>query len=169
VVVHADRAECVALRLARFNLGGDSHDDTGEFQGLPSPAAGLTLATYYPFTQTDFYQIQLATLPWSQILVFLIIALGLAMVSTIRYARLPRIGFRSLRGITGLAINLTIVAFGIWSRDIFFFPLGLAYLTYGMGRAVVVGLLDRAELDEESGDAPAEPDLRPIGRIDRRA
>ena len=139
---------CVALRLARYNV-----QSTGEhkatFTGLPSPAAGMTLATYYPFTQTSLYHSQLAGLPWSQLVIFLMIALSLAMVSSVRYARLPRIGFRTLRGLGGLAVNLTILGFGIWERDIFFFPLGLAYLFYGLGRAAVIGFLERGDEDVE--------------------
>jgi CDP-diacylglycerol--serine O-phosphatidyltransferase len=138
---------CVALRLARYNVQATG-EHKATFTGLPSPAAGMTLATYYPFTQTLFYQTQLAGLPWSQLVIFLMIALSLAMVSNIRYARLPRIGFRSLRGWGGLAVNLTILGFAIWGRDIFFFPLGLAYLTYGLGRAALMGFLER-------GDEPA--------------
>jgi CDP-diacylglycerol--serine O-phosphatidyltransferase len=140
---------CVALRLARYNVQLTAeHKST--FSGLPSPAAGMTLATYYPFTRTAFYQSELTHLPWSQIIVFLTIALGLAMVSNIRYARLPRIGFRSVRGVLGLVVNLTILGFAIWARDLFFFPLGIAYLTYGLARAAVVGFLEKNDdLDPE--------------------
>lgn len=161
----------VALRLARYNVADEGHDPSGEFQGMPSPAAGMTLATYYPFTQTDFFQAQLATLPWSQILIYLTIAMSLAMVSTIRYARVPRIGVRSVRGLAGLAVNGTIVAFGVWSRDIFFFPLGLAYMSYGMARAAVIGFLDRAEFGEDVEDADDDEieDDRTVGRINRGA
>jgi CDP-diacylglycerol---serine O-phosphatidyltransferase len=143
---------CVALRLARFNTVASDHGPSGSFQGLPSPAGGMTLATWYPFTQTDYYQTQLAGLPWSQIMVFLTIALSLTMVSTIRYAKLPRIGVRTARGLGGLAVNLTVLGFGIWSRDIFFFPLGLAYLTYGLVRAAVVGFLERGEGEDDGDD-----------------
>jgi CDP-diacylglycerol--serine O-phosphatidyltransferase len=157
---------CVALRLARFNVGDVGHGPSDAFQGLPSPAAGMTLATYYPFTRTEFYQAQLGGLPWSQLMVFLTMALSLAMVSTIRYAKLPRIGIRSARGLGGLAINLTILGFGIFSRDIFFFPLGLAYLTYGMVRAAVVGFLERGEAngpDNELDEDMAEELEPPTG------
>jgi CDP-diacylglycerol--serine O-phosphatidyltransferase len=58
---------CVSLRLARYNVQTDD-SPKATFTGLPSPAAGMTLATYYPFTQTVFYQTQLANLPWTQIL-----------------------------------------------------------------------------------------------------
>jgi CDP-diacylglycerol--serine O-phosphatidyltransferase len=135
---------CVALRLARYNVHSAS-EHRSTFSGLPSPAAGMTLATYYPFTHTGFYQAELSGLPWSQIMVFLTIALSLAMVSNVRYARLPRMGVRSWRGLLGLGVNLIILAFAVWARDIFFFPLGLAYLTYGLVRAAVEGFLERAE------------------------
>ena len=145
---------CMALRLARFNVGIMGREPSDTFQGLPSPAAGMTLATYYPFTQTDYYQAQLTDLPWSQIMVFLILALSLTMVSSVRYAKLPRIGIRTGRGLLGLIFFFTILAFAIWGRDIFFFPLGLAYLTYGLFRAVVVGFLER----NDEGDAAVASD-----------
>jgi CDP-diacylglycerol--serine O-phosphatidyltransferase len=153
---------CVALRLARYNVGDVGHDPSGSFQGMPSPAAGMTLATYYPFTQTPLFQEQLTGLPWSQIMIFLTMALSLTMVSSVRYARLPRIGVRSARGVTGLAVNLTILAFGIWARDVFFFPLGIAYLSYGVIRAAVTGFLERGDGDEpEERSGPLLPPDRP--------
>ncbi|MBI4421195.1 MAG: CDP-diacylglycerol--serine O-phosphatidyltransferase [Gemmatimonadetes bacterium] len=140
---------CAALRLARYNIQtADEH--RGSFTGLPSPAAGMALATYYPFTETGFYRSQLAGLPWSQILIFLTIALSLAMVSNVRYARLPRIGLRSVRGLAGLGINLTILGFGIWERDIFFFPFGIAYVSYGLLRAAVLAITESAEARQQS-------------------
>lgn len=157
---------CVALRLARFNVQADDHAP-GAFTGLPSPAAGMTVATYYPFTQTAFYESQLGGLPWSQILLFLMIALGLAMVSNVHYARLPRIGVRSVRGLLGLAVNLMILGFGIWSRDIFFFPLGITYLTYGFARAAVVGFLERAE-EQAGGETSATGSVHPLDAERRR-
>lgn len=141
---------CVALRLARYNVQPPSESPRKGFTGLPSPAAGMTLATFYPFSQTAVFQSELAGLPWNQILIFLVIALSLAMVSNVQYARVPRIGVRSVRGVLGLATNLTILAFGIWSRDVFFFPLGITYLTYGMVRAAVLGILERGDENEEA-------------------
>ena len=45
---------CAVIRLARFNV-----EQAGRakkyFHGLPSPAAGMTLATYYWFSQTSLY------------------------------------------------------------------------------------------------------------------
>ncbi|UCD23411.1 MAG: CDP-diacylglycerol--serine O-phosphatidyltransferase [Gemmatimonadota bacterium] len=149
---------CVALRLARYNVQSDQPHVAG-FTGLPSPAAGMTLATYYPFTRTDFFQTQLADLPWPQIMILLMIALSLTMVSQIHYARVPRIGFRTWRGILGLGVNGTILGFAIWSRDIFFFPFGIAYFAYGFLRAVV-GFLERG--DDEEKDENEEEVVRPV-------
>ncbi len=141
----------VALRLARYNI--QEKDSRPWFTGLPSPAAGMTLATFYPFTRTEFFQVQLADLPWPQMIIFLTITLSIAMVSQIRYARLPRIGLRTMRGRLGLAVNLTILGFGIWSRDIFFFPLGIAYVSYGILRAAVVGFMERGDVDQDEATA----------------
>ena len=144
---------CVALRLARYNLHTEDAP-SGTFTGLPSPAAGMTLATYYPFTQTGFYQTQIANLPWNQILVFLPIILGLAMVSNVRYPRTPRIGVRTTRGWLGLIVNGTVLGFAIFSRDIFFFPLGIVYVSYGLVRAAITGILERGEDDAASDQVP---------------
>ncbi len=158
-------AICVAIRLARYNV--TEHAPASGFTGLPSPAAGMTLATYYPFTQTSFFQQQLSGLPWNSILIFLPIGLGLAMLSSVQYARLPRIGVKTLRGLLGLSVNLTMLGFGLFARDIFFFPLGIAYVSYGMLRGATLGFLDRSE--GMNGDAVhPQPTLVREGRIRRR-
>ncbi len=149
-------AVCVALRLARFNAQSDSGHKRN-FTGLPSTGAGMALAVYYPFTQTAFYQTQLQALPWSQIMIFLMIALSLAMVSNVEYARLPPIGVRTLRGVTGLVVHLIVLWFGIFNRDIFFFPMGITYVAYGIARGAVLAIIERG--DEESDEIDERPHL----------
>lgn len=129
-----------AIRLARFNITQAGHAKSS-FIGLPSPAAGMTLATYYPFTQTDLYQEALHTLPWNLLLTFLMILLTILMVSNVRYATLPRAGLRTVRGLLGLATILFILIFGILQHDVFFFPLGITYMLYGVVRAALLGVL----------------------------
>ncbi len=146
----------VAVRLARYNVLHRDSSSRG-FTGLPSPAAGMTLAVYYPFTLTDFYQVQLSTWPWSQLLIFLMIMLSLAMLSNVHYARLPRLGIRSRSGAMGLAFYLIILGFGIWARDIFFFPLGIAYFTYGFLRAIVESRLEHDDAAPSEDETPSEP------------
>ena len=77
------------------------------------------------------------------------------MVSSVPYARMPRLGVRSLQGLAGLTFHLTIIAFAIWARDIFFFPLGIAYLTYGMVRSAVSGIVERSEDRGDESDGRA--------------
>jgi CDP-diacylglycerol---serine O-phosphatidyltransferase len=139
----------VAIRLARFNVTQAGRAKS-HFVGLPSPAAGMTLATYFPFTQTDFYQGALRTLPWPLLLTFLMILLTILMVSNVRYAAMPRAGIRNLREILGLALILSILIFGIWQPDIFFFPLGITYMAYGVLRAALLGFAVSADEDEEA-------------------
>jgi CDP-diacylglycerol--serine O-phosphatidyltransferase len=136
----------VAIRLARFNVTQAGRPKS-YFVGLPSPAAGMTLAMYGPFTHTDLYA-SLHGLPWQQILIFLIIAFAILMVSNVRYAQLPRAGLRNARGRLGLAIILTVVVFGIWRHDAFFFPLGITYMAYGVLRAALLGFLDQGERND---------------------
>lgn len=136
-----------AIRLARFNVTQAGIAKT-YFIGLPSPAAGMTLATYWPFTRTALYGDVFASLPWAQLLPFLMIALTILMVSNVRYAHFPRAGLRDARGLLGLTILLCILFFGIWRPDEFFFLLGLAYMTYGVLRAVVLGFLVPPEENE---------------------
>lgn len=136
-----------AIRLARFNVTQAGAAKT-HFIGLPSPAAGMTLATYWPFTQSALYEGVFTAIPWPQVLPFLMIALTILMVSNVRYAQFPRAGLRDARGLLGLAVLLCILFFGIWRPAEFFFPLGLAYMTYGVARAVVLGFLVPPEEDE---------------------
>jgi CDP-diacylglycerol--serine O-phosphatidyltransferase len=137
-----------AIRLARFNVTQAGRAKT-HFIGLPSPAAGMTLATYYPFTQTEMYA-SLRGWPWHLLLTFLMIALTILMVSNVHYATLPRAGFRSLRGLLGLTLIAVILVFGIWQHDVFLFPLGILYVSYGVLRAVLLGFFAGPAEDEET-------------------
>jgi CDP-diacylglycerol--serine O-phosphatidyltransferase len=139
----------VAIRLARFNVlqaGRPKH----AFIGLPSPAAGITLATYYPFTQSDLYQGALRTLPWHHLVQLLMILLTILMVSNVRYAALPPANVRSPRGLLGLVTILFIISFGIVEHDVFFFPLGIAYMGYGVLRAAFLGLVSEPDDDDDA-------------------
>jgi CDP-diacylglycerol--serine O-phosphatidyltransferase len=139
----------VAIRLARFNVlqAGQPKD---AFIGLPSPAAGITLATYYPFTQSDLYQNALRNLPWHHLLQLLMILLTILMVSNVRYATMPRASARTLRGVLGLVTILFVLVFGIVEHDVFFFPLGIAYMAYGVLRAAFLGLLSEPDENEDA-------------------
>jgi hypothetical protein len=50
----------------------------------------------------------------------------------------------------GLALIVVILVFGIWKHDVFLFPLGIAYMTYGVVRAVLLGFFKAPAEDEEA-------------------
>jgi len=161
----------VALRLARFNVLSAGKPSTGWFTGLPSPAAGSTLAVYYPFSQTEWYRASLAYLDLQhQGLVVLMLLLALLMVSNVKYPKFPGIGVRSARGLFGLGVYLAILLGGILAPEYFLFPLGLFYVSYGIVRATILGLMERetaAEADERIADG-GEPEPLPVTH-ERRA
>lgn len=136
----------VALRLARFNVLASQGDNgpSRSFTGLPSPAAGMTLATWYPFSQTEWYQATLPYLDWQhQGLVILMLVLAVLMVSNVKYQKWPAAGFGSVERLMGLAIYLVILACGILVPEYFLFPLGLTYSAYGVLRALLLSLGER--------------------------
>jgi len=137
-----------AIRLARFNVTQAGRAKS-YFIGLPSPAAGMTVATFYPFTQTELFA-SLHRLPWHLLLNFLMIALTILMVSNVHYPTLPRAGFRTLSGLLGLLLIVVILVFGIWQHDVFLFPLGIVYMSYGVVRAVLLGFFKAPAEDEEA-------------------
>jgi CDP-diacylglycerol---serine O-phosphatidyltransferase len=161
----------VALRLARFNVLSAGKPPTSSFTGLPSPAAGATLAVYYPFSQTEWYGASVAYLDLQhQGLVVLMLLLAVLMVSNVKYPKFPPIGLRSTKGLLGLAVHLTILLGGILAPEYFLFPLGLFYMSYGIVRATILGLMERPEAvpaAEERISDGAEPEPPP-GTHERR-
>lgn len=169
----------VALRLARFNVVSAGKPSTGWFTGMPSPAAGMTLAVYYPFSQTEWYRASIAYLDLQhQGLVVLVLLLALLMVSNVRYPKFPSIGLRTAKGIFGLAVHLAVLIGGVVFPAYFLFPLGLVYMGFGVSRALILGLQERTEpsaAPSAAGEEPSSPSAaeplapdRRAGRIDRR-
>ncbi len=160
---------CAVMRLARFNVEQAGRKKT-DFIGLPSPMAGGTLATYYWFSQTPLYnQTFLAELPWQTLLKFLMAALAFLMISNVPYPAWPRFSLRDWRGIAGLSGFLALLVGLVLLPKEFFFPVGVAYVMFGVLRAMIFGLLERGDDDDdrpEPAPSPAEDDHR--GRRRRR-
>ncbi|WP_396223433.1 CDP-diacylglycerol--serine O-phosphatidyltransferase [Gemmatimonas sp.] len=159
---------CAVMRLARFNVMQAGRKTT-HFQGLPSPAAGGVLATYYWFSQTSLYtETIVADLPWHQMLRFLMLGLGMLMISNVQYAKFPVVNFRSLQGILGFVLVIGTLIGVIFLPKQFFFPAGMAYVLYGIGRTVFLGLLDRLPGRDASGDDDDEDSASAPPRRRRR-
>lgn len=143
---------CAVIRLARFNVEQAGRAKT-HFHGLPSPAAGMTLATYYWFSQTPLYtQTMIADLPWHVMLRYIMLGLGFLMISNVSYAALPTIGYRTWRELMGTAVVLGTTVGVIFLPKQFFFPALMGYVVYGLARTVFFGLLGRlphGEFDDE--------------------
>jgi len=148
---------CAVVRLARFNVEQAGRAKT-HFTGLPSPAAGMTLATYYWFSQTPLYtETMIGGLPWHQMLRWVMLGLGVLMISNVQYAAVPTVGLRTWRGLAGLLLVIGTLVGVIFLPKQFFFPALMCYVLYGIGRTVLLGLLDRlpAHTDDDADEGVA--------------
>jgi CDP-diacylglycerol--serine O-phosphatidyltransferase len=161
-------ASCAVIRLARFNVEQAGRAKT-HFHGLPSPAAGMTLATYYWFSQTPLYNDAvifftdnrtLAELPWHTILRWLMVGLAYLMISDVPYPAVPTIGYRSARQLAGTAIVVgSILGLILLPRE-FIFPALVAYVLFGAVKWAALGFLDRVP-DRRSVFLEEEADVDP--------
>jgi CDP-diacylglycerol---serine O-phosphatidyltransferase len=164
---------CAVMRLARFNVEQAGRKKT-HFHGLPSPAAGLTLASYYWFSQTPLYNQTvilftdsktLSDLPWPTILRGLMAVLAALMMSDVPYPTVPSVGFKNFRQIIGTVVVAGCVTLLFVRREEFIFPAMLAYVLWGAGKWAILGFLGRSgRPDEIFWDASASTAERSFER-----
>jgi CDP-diacylglycerol--serine O-phosphatidyltransferase len=152
------------IRLARFNIeqGGRAKR---YFHGLPSPTAGMILATIYPFFTAPGVSEIVGGLPSAQVAGLIMIVLALLMLSHVPYPLVPKLSFR---GIGSTLVSLWVlgcitIAFII--PEYFIFPFLSAYTIWGIVRSTALGLLERLpeqdplldleEEEEEEGELRA--------------
>jgi CDP-diacylglycerol--serine O-phosphatidyltransferase len=162
------------VRLARFNVEQAGMAKTS-FHGLPSPAAGGTLATLYPFSQTDFFQRHLSHLPWNQLAGGLMLVVAGLMISHVLYPVVPRFNIRTMGGRLTIAAAVASLIAAFTIPALFFFPAAITYITWGLGRTVLLGFLERLPerdplLDEDDEEEEDErdteyADIRPRRQI----
>lgn len=150
----------VVVRLARFNVeqGGEAKR---HFNGLPSPSAGMTLASWYPFSQTTFFQTYLLDLPWDRVMAIGMVLLAVMMVSHVPYAKVPRIGFRSRKGILTTLWVLLLVALALTVPRYYFFSALVLYTLWGLLKSVLLGLLERLPDRDPLLDSEDDDDVEP--------
>jgi len=156
----------VVVRLARFNVeqGGEAKT---HFHGLPSPTAGMILATFYPFSQTAFFRQQLGDLPWPQVMGLVTVVLSVLMLSHVPYALFPRIGFRTRKGLFNTGVVLAGLFLALTVPRYYFFPVLMLYTLWGLSKAVLLGFLDRLPdrdplLDEEEEEDEGAAEVRDV-------
>ena len=154
------------IRLARFNVEQAGHAKN-VFHGLPSPAAGIALATFYPFSRTEFFQTNLSDWRWPNIMIGLMLVIAFLMMSHVPYAVVPKVGFSNWRlrmafvYLTAMAITAILVP------SYFFFPMAIGYIAYGVIKAIALGFFERLPdrdplLDEDEDWDEAGAELREI-------
>jgi len=161
----------VVVRLARFNVEQAGRAKS-HFHGLPSPTGGMIVATFYPFSLTPLFETYLAALPWTQIHAVGIVFLGVLMLSHVPYPVVPRIGFRSARGLAALGGMLGGLVAALTVPRYFFFPFLALYAAWGFVKSILLGLVERLPerdplRDEEPGEGDeAEAELREMEYAD---
>jgi CDP-diacylglycerol---serine O-phosphatidyltransferase len=148
------------IRLARFNVEQSGHAKTS-FHGLPSPSAGVAVATFYPFSQTPLFQQYLGHLPWNQLTIGMVILIAVLMVSHVLYPVVPKFSLRNAKGIATIVFVVVSLVLAFTIPSYFFFPFIVLYITYGLVRATVMGFLDRLPDDDPLIDEEEE-DVREV-------
>lgn len=145
---------CAVMRLARFNVEQAGRAKT-YFHGLPSPAAGMTLATYYWFSQTPLYnETGLGDLPWHVMMRFVMLGLSYLMISNVSYPAVPTVGYKKVSEILGSLVVIATFLGVLFLPKEFFFPALMLYVLYGLIKTVLFGLMGRTPV----GDGPVISD-----------
>ena len=158
-------ATAIVVRLARFNIeqGGEAKK---YFHGLPSPAAGMFLGSFYPFSQTPFFQTYLGDLPWHQIMAVATVLVSVLLVSHIPYAKVPKIGVRTARGLLNTAFILACIFAALTIPRYYFFSAVSLYIAWGLLKSAFLGLMDRLPggdpLLDEDEEAPSRIEVRDL-------
>lgn len=154
---------CAVMRLARFNVesAGKKKD---YFKGLPTPAAGGTLATYYWFSQTPLYNDSfLSGWPWETIMRFLMVALSFLMISNVPYPAWPKFTFRTVHGASGIVVFLLSIYALFFLPKQFFFPVGVLYVTLGVLLVVARSIFELPSPFDDPEDVDQNGDPTPEG------
>ncbi|MDH5234544.1 MAG: CDP-diacylglycerol--serine O-phosphatidyltransferase [Gemmatimonadota bacterium] len=133
---------CAVMRLARFNVESSGQPKQAYFKGLPSPAAGGTLATYYWFSQTPLYNEFFIDWPWETIMRLLMVSLSFLMISDVPYPAWPKLSFRTLHGTLGILVLFSSVLAAFFLPKEFFFPVGVTYVLTGIVLAILRGVFE---------------------------
>jgi len=162
-------AICAALRLARFNVY--QADQREFFVGLPTPAAGATIATFVLFLR--YFEARLAPDSPGLLAYYALgpvaVLLAVLMVSNVLYPKNrakafilnPRHAFTSL---AFAAFVIGIIHYAITeSIDLVLFPVTAAYVLFGLGDTAYMKWRSRHEKESEDptalayGGKPAGP------------
>lgn len=126
---------CGAMRLARFNViaSEEDEDKTGEFIGLPIPAAAIVISSLTLFL-LKFNDDDKELGGWRYVLLGMMMLMSLLMISGVRYPSFKRLNIRTKRSIPWMICALVfLLVTSFWWQ---YTPavLSTSYLLYGMVR-----------------------------------
>jgi CDP-diacylglycerol--serine O-phosphatidyltransferase len=149
-------AACAVMRLARFNVE-QAGSAKKYFRGLPSPAAGGILASFWWFSQTPVYVASgIGDLPWRTVVRILMAGLAFLMISNVPYLAWPTFSVKTVRGVAGLLAFIGLGIGLVFLPQEFFFPVGFLYVLFGLVTTVLRGLLDRPPIFDDTDAPPPE-------------
>jgi CDP-diacylglycerol--serine O-phosphatidyltransferase len=158
------------IRLARFNVEPAGTAKVA-FHGLPSPTAGVTMATFFAFTQTPFFREHFASANVGLAAAWMTIVIAGLMVSNVLYPVVPRLTVRTWGGRLAVLLIVAAIVAAFTAPAYFFFPLAVVYIAFGLLRTVTLGFLERLPerdpLDDEV-DEYDEGEVRDLDYTDIR-
>ena len=143
------------FRLARFNLEQAGTAKTA-FHGLPSPAAGGCVATFYAFTQTPLWARWFSGVDAGRAAGWLMMFVAVLMVSNVLYPVVPRFSLRTWGGRFAMVMAVLSIVAAVTVPAYFFFPMSIVYIVYGLLRTVIAGFEEKLP-DEDPIETLAPP------------
>ena len=130
---------CAAMRLARFNvitnplLRPGKKEANKDFMGLPVPAAAGTVAALVLFL-LKLAETDKALNAWALILPFLMLLIGLLMMSTVRYPSGKGINLQTQMKFRTFAVALAVLGLILFYKEFALLGVCLGYIFFGLIR-----------------------------------
>jgi len=147
-------AGCAALRLARFN--SSIEDETKSFSGIPTPAAAGVIASYFMLVGADIIPQSITGFAARWVLPFVAIALGILMVSTIRFPAPAKQDIWKKHPFRYLALAAGIVILIIANIEVTLFVIFTGYTIYGLVKYIKTFFKPEPELESDSDTEPEQ-------------
>ncbi|MDO8494764.1 MAG: CDP-diacylglycerol--serine O-phosphatidyltransferase [Deltaproteobacteria bacterium] len=133
---------CGALRLARYNVQAEG-EERRHFQGLPVPMAAYTLAT-----TVIFYDVLFESVAGKNVWILcLTLALGLLMVSTIRYRNAKELHFSRRISFFVLVAVAAAISFVAWRPAIMMWIVSIGYVLSGPMEELIYWVMNGKRLE----------------------
>ena len=151
-------AGCAALRLARFN--SRIEDETKSFSGIPTPAAAGVIATYFMLVGAGYIPQSMTEFIAHWVLPFVAVALGVLMVSTIRFPAPAKQDIWRKHPFRYLALAAGIIVLIVANRGITLFVIFTGYTLYGLIKYARTLFKHSPEIEPDA-ESEFEPDFEP--------